>query len=210
MHVKCIFIISLSLWVRQEKPWILFTLFVAVTFHDVVVAAVFCNYKGNTPTTINIETVHKLNTRLRRTHKKAKQPDDTRQQQQQRGATTTAERQSNRRRGNTIGNNNVNKPEIQISINFPSLRTHARRRTHTRGGHTYTHTHVPILAYVAFHLFYFKFLSIMFEIRLQHDLPFICVVCSLCFWFLYAICCWTCFVPLFFIFFVRLHEMMII
>lgn len=160
MHVKRIFIISLSLCVRQEKPWVLFTLFVAVTFHDVVFAAVFCNYKGNTPTTINIETVHKLNTRLRRNDKKAKQPDDTGQQQQQRGATTTADRQSNSRMGNAIGNNNVNKPEIQISINFPSLRTHAGAHTRARGIHK--HTHVPILVYVAFHLFYFKFLPIMF------------------------------------------------
>lgn len=83
--------------------------------------------------------MRKLNTRIRRTDKKAKQPDDARQQQkQQRGATTTAERQSNSRTGNAIGNTNVNKPEIQISINFPSLRTHAG--AHTRATHIRTHT----------------------------------------------------------------------
>lgn len=159
MPVKRIFIIYLSLSLslesfRKENPWVLFTLLVSVTFHKVVVAAVFCNYKSKTPTTINIETVRKLNTRIRRTDKKAKQPDDARQQQQQqqRGATTTAERQSNSRRGNAIGNTNVNKPEIQISINFPSLRTHAG--AHTRATHIRTHTHTTILAYVAFNFLF--------------------------------------------------------
>lgn len=162
---------------------------VSVTFHKVVVAAVFCNYKGNTPTTINIETVRKLNTRIRRTDKKAKQPDDARQQQQQqqRGATTTAERQSNSRRGNAIGNTNVNKPEIQISINFPSLRTHAG--AHTRATHIRAHTHTTILAYVAFNFFCSNFCLLCLKSVCSLIYPFYVSVCSVCFCFPYAICC---------------------
>lgn len=95
----------------------------------------FCNYKGNTPT-INIETVHKLNTR---TDKKAKQTvratTENDSNNSERRRQRWQPRDKSNCRGCPIGNNNVNKPEIQISINFPSLRTHAR--THA-GAHTRT------------------------------------------------------------------------
>lgn len=85
--------------------------------------------------------MHKLNTRTR-TDKKAKQP--TRQ--------TTHDDSRHRiriRAENPLDNNNKNnKPEIQISIiNFPCLRTHARRLTNTN-----VNIYVFCLMQVAFYI----------------------------------------------------------
>lgn len=121
----------------------------------------FCNYKGNTPTT-NIETVHKLNTWMR-TDKKAKQPSRDRRH--------TTIRHRNRTENPLGNNNNKNKPEIQFSINFPCLRTHAGSQTHTQI-HTHTHTESKLNKYVYICTLYLMKLNLHFVFFLYFEYVF--------------------------------------